>query len=316
MGVKISSLPSVNLPYTGFEKIALVQSGVTRSTTLSSLTTYLSGSPISPIRLSTALGQLGGSVIASGNWSFTSTAARPTAAGSPTVQDNSLITRQDALDISWQYTPTILSFSAPTGSVNSGGNAQGVGFDLSLTNTAVSGNFRQASCTRVPSNRPGAGGTALPLANGRCSFIVDIYGGEFRNNEIRMIYGATANELLSSGFAVTFVRNTGQLIIKNTAGTVFTQNFSHGLYYSTNTRYLITWDSGTLKLFEKSWSAGTQSEPKWVQRGSLTATGLPAGTEYSHNAFRIVNYATGATLQGLDFTIYQVAYLGIAATPK
>lgn len=40
MGVKISSLPVNALPYTGAEKIALVQGGETRAGTLSSLTTY------------------------------------------------------------------------------------------------------------------------------------------------------------------------------------------------------------------------------------------------------------------------------------
>ena len=44
MAVKISQLPSSNLPYQGSEQIPLVQSGVTRAGTLSSLTTYLSGS--------------------------------------------------------------------------------------------------------------------------------------------------------------------------------------------------------------------------------------------------------------------------------
>jgi len=44
MGVKISSLPINSLPYTGAEKIPLVQSGVTKGGTLSSFTNYLSGS--------------------------------------------------------------------------------------------------------------------------------------------------------------------------------------------------------------------------------------------------------------------------------
>ncbi len=43
MGVKISSLPINDLPYTGSEKIPLVQSGVTKAGTLSSFVNYLSG---------------------------------------------------------------------------------------------------------------------------------------------------------------------------------------------------------------------------------------------------------------------------------
>ena len=43
MGIKISSLPNNALPYTGSEKIPLVQNGQTRAGTLSSLTNYLSG---------------------------------------------------------------------------------------------------------------------------------------------------------------------------------------------------------------------------------------------------------------------------------
>ena len=57
MAVKISQLPSNNLPYQGSEQIPLVQSGVTRAGTLSSLTTYLSGSLLSVNRYAQLSGQ-------------------------------------------------------------------------------------------------------------------------------------------------------------------------------------------------------------------------------------------------------------------
>ena len=46
MGVKISSLPVNALPYTGSEKIPLVQSGTTKAGTLSSFNNYLSGAGV------------------------------------------------------------------------------------------------------------------------------------------------------------------------------------------------------------------------------------------------------------------------------
>lgn len=46
MGIKISSLPVNALPYTGAEKVPIVQSGETRGGTLSSFVNYLSGSSL------------------------------------------------------------------------------------------------------------------------------------------------------------------------------------------------------------------------------------------------------------------------------
>ena len=51
MGIKISSLPINALPYSGSEKIPLVQDGETRGGTLSSFVNYLSGSFISNTNL-------------------------------------------------------------------------------------------------------------------------------------------------------------------------------------------------------------------------------------------------------------------------
>jgi hypothetical protein len=64
MGLKISSLPVNSLPYSGSEKLPLVQSGVTKAGTLSSFVNYLSGALPS-----------GGSNVSSltGNWQSTYT---------------------------------------------------------------------------------------------------------------------------------------------------------------------------------------------------------------------------------------------------
>lgn len=51
MGIKISNLPANALPYTGSEKIPLVQSGTTKGGTLSSFINYLSGALLSDSEL-------------------------------------------------------------------------------------------------------------------------------------------------------------------------------------------------------------------------------------------------------------------------
>lgn len=63
MGIKISNLPNNALPYTGSEKIPLVQSGQTRGGTLSSFVNYLSGALLSDSELRAL----------SGNWQNTYT---------------------------------------------------------------------------------------------------------------------------------------------------------------------------------------------------------------------------------------------------
>jgi hypothetical protein len=63
MGIKISSLPNNALPYTGSEKIPLVQDGQTRGGTLSSFVNYLSGALLSDSELRAL----------SGNWQNTYT---------------------------------------------------------------------------------------------------------------------------------------------------------------------------------------------------------------------------------------------------
>jgi len=63
MGIKISSLPNNALPYTGSEKIPLVQSGETRGGSLSSFVNYLSGALLSDSELRAL----------SGNWQNTYT---------------------------------------------------------------------------------------------------------------------------------------------------------------------------------------------------------------------------------------------------
>ena len=63
MGIKISNLPNNALPYTGSEKIPLVQDGQTRGGTLSSFVNYLSGALLSDSELRAL----------SGNWQNTYT---------------------------------------------------------------------------------------------------------------------------------------------------------------------------------------------------------------------------------------------------
>lgn len=70
MGVKISSLSANTLPYTGSERIPLVQGGQTRGGTLSSFVNYLSGALLSDSELSAL----------SGNWQNTYTTFRSNSA--------------------------------------------------------------------------------------------------------------------------------------------------------------------------------------------------------------------------------------------
>ncbi len=70
MGIKISSLPNNALPYTGSEKIPLVQDGQTRGGTLSSFVNYLSGALLSDSELRAL----------SGNWQNTYTTFRANSA--------------------------------------------------------------------------------------------------------------------------------------------------------------------------------------------------------------------------------------------
>jgi hypothetical protein len=70
MGIKISSLPNNALPYTGSEKIPLVQTGQTRAGTLSSFVNYLSGALLSDSELRAL----------SGNWQNTYTTFRANSA--------------------------------------------------------------------------------------------------------------------------------------------------------------------------------------------------------------------------------------------
>jgi hypothetical protein len=70
MGIKISSLPNNALPYTGSEKIPLVQDGQTRGGSLSSFVNYLSGALLSDSELRAL----------SGNWQNTYTTFRANSA--------------------------------------------------------------------------------------------------------------------------------------------------------------------------------------------------------------------------------------------
>jgi hypothetical protein len=70
MGIKISNLPNNALPYTGSEKIPLVQGGETRAGTLSSFVNYLSGALLSDSELRAL----------SGNWQNTYTTFRANSA--------------------------------------------------------------------------------------------------------------------------------------------------------------------------------------------------------------------------------------------
>ena len=70
MGIKITSLPVVSLPYSGSEQIALVQSGTTKVGNLSSLNSYLSGALLADSELAAL----------SGNWQSVSTTFRANSA--------------------------------------------------------------------------------------------------------------------------------------------------------------------------------------------------------------------------------------------
>jgi hypothetical protein len=70
MGIKITSLPVVSLPYSGSEQIALVQSGTTKVGNLSSLTGYLSGALLTDSELAAL----------SSNWQNTYTTYRANSA--------------------------------------------------------------------------------------------------------------------------------------------------------------------------------------------------------------------------------------------
>lgn len=91
MGVKISSLPVNALPYTGSEKIPLVQGGETKAGTLSSFVNYLSGALLSDSELS----------ILSGNWQNTYTNVT-----SNSARWNSTYTTVNASSGNWQNTYT------------------------------------------------------------------------------------------------------------------------------------------------------------------------------------------------------------------
>lgn len=56
MGVKISDLPAISIPYNGGEKIPLVQSGVTKASNLSSFVNYLSGALLADSELKSLSG--------------------------------------------------------------------------------------------------------------------------------------------------------------------------------------------------------------------------------------------------------------------
>ncbi len=85
MGVKISSLPINTLPYSGGEKIPLVQGSETRAGTLSSFVNYLSGALLSDSELRAL----------SGNWQNTYTTFRSNSANYAVKNaDNSFSTNQ------------------------------------------------------------------------------------------------------------------------------------------------------------------------------------------------------------------------------
>lgn len=87
MGIKISSLPITTLPYSGNEQFPLVQSGVTKNGTLSSLVGYLSGSLLADSELAAL----------SGNWQSTSTTFRANSANYALRNVNNFFTTSQSI---------------------------------------------------------------------------------------------------------------------------------------------------------------------------------------------------------------------------
>jgi hypothetical protein len=261
------------------------------------------------------LGLLSGTVTAAGAWAFSSP-TRPTSAGTGTPAANSLITRTDALSESWQYMPTPLSFSTTTGTANSIGGNTGVFANVTLAGTAVAGNFREATCAQFPLNRSGSGAN-LRLNGSRFSVILDLQNNAFSGNELRAIYGAdaAATGLSAAGFAVIWTSAiTGEIRIHD-GTTLFTQGFvCSGMSTGRINRFLITWNNGTLTLFEKSWT-DSEAEPRWSQRATLSRAGLPASAAGQN--FRIVNFAaSNAAGFNLSLNIRSAMFIGTPAIPN
>lgn len=183
MGIKISNLPDNALPYTGSERIPLIQDGETRGGTLSSFVSYLSGALLSD----SELGAL------SGNWQNTYTTFRSNSANyavknannnfatDQTVNGNATATgfilpnsTQFAADPTLTSVITLNSVTdvvagGSTYSVNIGThNASGV----PLTNvTSIGANALQNAGTVIDTVAVGSGAGGQSVDAGQCVFI-------------------------------------------------------------------------------------------------------------------------------------------------
>jgi hypothetical protein len=126
MGIKISSLPNNALPYTGSEKIPLVQSGETRGGSLSSFVNYLSGALLSDSELRAL----------SGNWQNTYTTVTANSANwqnaytnvlSSSARWNSTYTTVTANSANWNNTYTTFRANSANYAVKNANNSFTVG---------------------------------------------------------------------------------------------------------------------------------------------------------------------------------------------
>jgi hypothetical protein len=242
--------------------------------------------------------------------SFT-TRPRSSAAITP-ANATELITQADMLPEFLQFIPTTLPFATTTGTANTNGTNTGDSAVITVLNTAVAGNYREAVCSSIPIHRSGSGAN-IRFSDSKFTILLDLQTNGTWNNQYGFMFGVGSIQTLSAaGIGVEWTGPTSGFIQIHDGTALYTQAFTvSGFDSSKLHKFALIWDQGTLKLFWKGWN-DYLVEPRFALIATLTRTGLPTVTSGVNCKF--VNWVTATPGSAMSLNIREAKFLSMAPT--
>jgi hypothetical protein len=211
-----------------------------------------------------------------------------------------------------QFIPTTLPFATTTGTANTNGSNTGNSATLTVLNTAVTGNYREAVCSAIPIDRSGSGAN-IRFSDSKFTILLDLQTTGFWNNQYRFMFGVGSIQTLSAaGVGVEWTDPTSGFIQIHDGTALYTQAFTIAAFNSSALhKFALIWNAGTLKLYWKVWT-DNDPEGRFVLIATLTRTGLP--TTMSGRDCKFVNQATGVPGSAMSLNIREAKFLSMAPT--